>query len=93
MMVKKIYKYPLDATSFEQTVQLPWDAEILDVQMQNGNLFLWAVVDLAKDNLVRHFRVFGTGWELPYRFSQRYKHLKTVQDGLFVWHVFEVIGE
>ena len=92
-MVKKIYKYPLDATSVEQTIQMPYDAEILDVQIQNGNLFLWAVVDPDKDNLMRKFCIFGTGWTLPYRFSNRFKHLKTVQDGAFVWHVFEVRGE
>lgn len=93
MMYKKIFKYPLNASSVEQIIQMPYDAQILDVQIQGGNLFLWAIVDPAKDNLTYKFHVFGTGWALPYRFSNRYKHLKTVQDGVFVWHVFEVIGE
>ena len=92
-MVKRIYKYKLTSTAEEQRLQLPFDAVILDVQIQNGRLCLWAVVDPDKDNLSRCFRVFGTGWDLPYRFTTRYKHLKTVQDGGFVWHVFEVIGE
>ena len=93
MMVKRIYKYKSTSTAEEQKLQLPFDARILDVQIQNGRLCLWAIVDPSKDNLMRTFRVFGTGWDLPYRFVNRYVHLKTVQDGGFVWHVFEVIGE
>jgi len=97
MMVKKIFKYKLEPLSTIQEINLPWDAEILDVQMQEAvgrrGLCLWAVVDPAKENLIRKFQIFGTGWPLPYRFVNKYKHLKTIQDGSFVWHVFEVIGE
>ena len=93
-MVKKIYKYKLKPITTIQDIQLPWDAEILDIQMQPGvGMCFWAIVDPSKDNLRRQFRIFGTGWDLPYRFADRYKHLKTLQDNGFVWHVFEVIGE
>ncbi len=93
MMVKKIYKYKLSSHIGVQGIQMPWDADILDLQIQNGHLCIWAVVDPSKENLMRKFEVFGTGWDLPYRFIDRYEHLKTVQDGGFVWHVFEVVGE
>ena len=93
MMIKRIYKYTLNSHIGIQRINMPCFADILDCQIQHGRICLWAVVDPDKDNLSRRFEVFGTGWDLPYRFASRYNHLKTVQDGQFVWHVFEVIGE
>jgi hypothetical protein len=83
-----IHKYALDITDF-QTVHLPKGAEILDAQMQRGNLHIWAIVDTNAPAEPRTFCIHGTGHPLPHAINRKY--LSSVQDGNFVWHVFEVV--
>ena len=95
-----IYKYTLGKgkTNERISVDMPFGAHILDVQIQSHNVsleqrahnvVLWAVVD--KDSIdirERHFWVLGTGWEIPR--GVVLEHLSTVQtEGGFVWHIFE----
>ena len=89
--MKTVHKYKLKLTWEEQELQLPFAAKILSIQIQEGiGLRLWALVDPALDYVVRRFRVFGTGYPIPNNTPSTYRHLATVQDGGFVWHVFEV---
>lgn len=89
-MSRKIFKYALELTE-KQMVELPAGAKILDVQMQNGVPCLWAWVD-PEEKLKRatEIYVFGTGNPIPMLEDQKYayRHLGTVQDGRFVWHIF-----
>lgn len=83
-----IYKYPIKLADV-QTLNLPFGAEILTIQMQHGNLCLWAKVqENVGDTEARTIEVFGTGQ--PMDFDSR-TYIATVQDGSFVWHVFERI--
>lgn len=81
-----IYKYPLRLTD-TQNVVMPRGARILTVQMQNAVPTLWAEVD-PTDSVgeQRHITIIGTG---NGHTSPHSLYLGTVQDGPFVWHVFE----
>lgn len=87
--MKSIYKYQLSVIHFEK-LSLPEGAEILDIQYQDDKLMLWALVDTPVTKQVkRTFQIFGTGQAI---LPANRKYLKTVQDGAFVWHVFEVLS-
>lgn len=84
-MHRTIHKYNLSATNGEIT--MPKGAETIAVQEQNGSICLWAIVDLNQPAEVRTFLTVGTGQRLP---KSGLAHIGTVQEGGFVWHVFEV---
>jgi hypothetical protein len=84
---RQIWKFPI--TSPDGTrIDMPQGARILTVQMQAGMPTLWAVVDPEAPRRARYFRVVGTGHTHEAGVFRDY--LGTVQDGPFVWHVFEV---
>lgn len=84
-----IYKQVLEVTD-EQTVDLQNTAEILSIQMQNGQLCVWYKWYAHPDNINKRypwtFRIIGTGHEFD---DIGLSHLASVQDGPFVWHVFK----
>ncbi len=82
-----IYKYELQLGATQ--LLLPMFSQVLDVQMQNGKICLWALQDPEAFKDVRNFLVCGTGGVLNYR-PHEIQYLATVQDGQFVWHVFEL---
>jgi hypothetical protein len=60
--MKKIWKYQL--TSRDCILQLPKDAEILTVKLQNEIPTLWALVDPNTFELEeRYVCTIGTGWD------------------------------
>ena len=85
MSARTIFKYqhPVD-DSFE--VRTFFGAALLDVQMQHGLIALWFLVDTSREEQVRRFRVYGTGQ--PFGLDD-YRHVGTVQDVPYVWHIFE----
>jgi hypothetical protein len=84
--MKTIYKYPLEITD-EQTVMMPCGSEILSAQMQHGQLHIWALVDKEATSTVgRQVRIFGTG--NPVTLDHNWKFVDSVQERIFVWHVF-----
>ena len=95
-----IYKYSLGngVTGKRLSIEMPFGAHILDVQIQRHNVnlervedrvMIWAVVD--KDSIdvrPRNFWVLGTGWDIPK--GVVLEHISTVQTkGGLVWHIFE----
>lgn len=88
--MQTIYKYPLDITD-EQTVMIPHGSEILSAQIQGAQLCLWALVD-SEATVVKHrVRIFGTGNPVTLNdelVNCSWKFVGTVQDRIFVWHVF-----
>lgn len=94
-MGRTIYKYNLsDACRLNSgAVEMPEHAFFLSVQMQHGNVTLWAMVDPDAKMATRRFRIFGTGHEITGFPSVN--HIGTVQEegGRFVWHVFEMFAE
>lgn len=88
-----IYKYLLDILKTVTHV-MPEGTKTLHVGMQEGNLVLWAHTNLerlghegAKE--VRTFRCYGTGQPIQDQVPTEY--IGTVQDGPFVWHIFEIL--
>ena len=88
--MKTIWKFTL--TGHPGTLislDMPAGAKILDCQPQLGVPTIWAIVDPAHGLVKRRFFVFGTGWNME-DFDGKLVHIRTFQDGVFVWHVFEV---
>lgn len=88
-MTHRIYKYPLRLDS-EQTVVMPQGAHILGVQNQAGALTMWALVQVEAPDVKREICVFGTGHEVPATVrAVALSYVGTVQQGPFIWHVFD----
>ena len=71
---------------------MPRSARILDVQVQHGEVCIWALVDPDEGNETRHFSVFGTGHEI-HDSDHAYIYIGTFQleGGALVFHLFEDI--
>lgn len=71
------------------TVELPAGFQILTVQTQNNVPCLWAIVDADKSQKeVVHLNIYGTGHLMPDE-PGRYVGTFQIDDGMFVFHVFE----
>ena len=84
-MRQMIYKYELPFTD-ESIIRLPLAAQVLNAQFQGSRLQLWALVRLPAAEEERRFYIMGTGQDFTGREG---RYVSTVQDGIFVWHIFE----
>jgi len=84
-----IWKFVLPIVD-EPKVMIPGGANYLTVQMQHGELCLWAMVDPDAKLVEAKFRIIGTG--NPAEGVARFDYLGTVQNlgGGLIWHVFAV---
>lgn len=85
-MNKVIYKYQLELSDLVP-VRMHKGGEVLSVQIQHDKICIWAKVN-ENESLFeeRVFEIVGTG----HRFRDKDKrYLATIQDGVFVWHIFE----
>ena len=80
--MKTIYKYKIDSgVEIDEPIE-----KVLDIQIQNGFIMLWAIVSDRQPKSKILFKIFGTGGEVD-DFPGIY--LKTVQDYEgYVWHIF-----
>ena len=87
-MKKVIWKYVLEEVS-QQVISLPKGAEILTVQVQRGELCLWARVDQNAAKVGQNIAIHGTGHDLPENIGE---YIGTYQKhgGVLVFHVFKV---
>jgi len=81
--VRRIFKYPAKLGHFR--VEMPRGAEILAIQVQDGEFVLWARIDESEPPEIRRFALVGTGHDLGHAAQWNYKG--TIQDGQFVWHL------
>lgn len=83
----RIWKWPLEVTG-TQTIQMPADAKVLAVQVQDGKPQAWVLVNECADFVERTFATYGTGHPVS---SDPGKYVATYQlhDGEMVFHVFE----
>lgn len=87
-MISAVWKYPM--TGPMTTLDLPVGAEVLTVQLQNGDPMLWAKVAFPTFNTTRRtFIAVGTGQEIHDVYPLAYIATFQTEKGL-VWHVFEV---
>lgn len=84
--MKTVYKYPLRILD-EQEVEMPDSANLLTVQMQNGQPCLWALVDTSNPMVLRKILIRGTGHVAEK--VGRYISTFQMQGGALVFHAFE----
>lgn len=82
--MKTIYKYILEFDK-KQQIELPLDAEMLSVQLQNGQICLWAKVSTTLPKIKRVIHIYGTGHHIE---EDNLSYIGTVQDGGYVLHIF-----
>lgn len=82
---RQIWKFQLTA----EDIPMPMDAEVCAFQFQAGVPCIWAIVDPDITKIVRRFKIFGTGHELPP--IDQCCYVGTCQEGAFVWHLFELL--
>ena len=90
MSNKRICKYQVQVKdSF--SIEMPRNAHILDVQLQQEVPYIWAMVDTDEEVETRNFKVIGTGNPIP-EFSKGYGYIGTFQlsGGSLVFHLLEV---
>lgn len=78
----KIFKYKIE----DGGLSLPLGAKILSCQPQDHCLHLWALVN-PEETTMEHYdvKIIGTGHEFE---PHGWDYLTTVQDSIFVWHVW-----
>lgn len=86
--MKKVLKYPLILED-EQHIDMPLGAEILTLQLQRDQPYVWALVDTKNHYRAKTIYTVGTGRPVP----EDSFYIGTYQQGLFVWHVFEKITQ
>ena len=86
-MSRQIWKFPIDLARTVE-IEMPYGAEPLSVQLQNGEICLWALVDTSERKVMREVCIVGTGH--PYDPCEVGRYVGTVvtQGGALVWHVF-----
>lgn len=91
--MKRVYKYPLRVND-RQIVKLPKCAEILSVQIQRGDICLWALIDTSvKETNDVAIRIHGTGHDIEYDGNLRFIGTVQMLLGDIVFHIFEEIKE
>ena len=85
--MKRIFKYPLKLQG-TQKIKIPKHAKILNIQTQEDDICLWALINPEEPKVSRQIRIFGTGHEVP---DIKLEYIGTIQqlDGSLIWHVFE----
>jgi hypothetical protein len=84
----RIWKFPLTVTG-EQDIQIPFNAIILDVQMQQGVPCLWAVCNIGNMEVTKRIFIFGTGHRIDFEKVGKYIGTFQMEEGMLVFHVFE----
>lgn len=87
-MTKAVWKYEIEARD-RQSIHMPVNAEILCVQMQNGNPCIWALGDPEDARQEREFLMLGTGHNAAPESIGRYIGTFQMSGGSLVFHLFE----
>lgn len=94
MNPRVVLKYPLQIGRGQVTAQrLPVGAKPLTVQVQRGDVQLWAEVDPTAEAEPRSFICVPTG-DPDVPIDDRYVHIGSVQthDEHLMWHFYEVVA-
>lgn len=85
--MKTIYKFKIIiADTF--SLEMPFGAKILKVDIQNEEPVLWALVNTDYEtHETVYFRLIGTGHPMPKDILLKY--VDTFQQPPFVWHLFK----
>ena len=87
-----VWKFPLSRSRFP-ILELPVGTQIIRVYSQDDDLFVWGLVSIpdgrSPEYELRYFDLVGTGTSLEPIAGVVRKHIATVFEGPFVWHIFE----
>jgi len=87
--MKNILKYAIPIKLRSETeIKIHEGFIPLDVQEQDGKFVLWAVIDESHPLVTRKFVLLGTGLGIPDGLMDNFHHIKTIQSGPDVWHIF-----
>ena len=81
-----IWKYKIEITD-EQEIAVPEYFHPLTCQIQNGEPYIWAIVDNLKPLKYIKIYVYGTGNPIPEHLGN-YLDTFQIYDGKLVFHVF-----
>lgn len=86
--MNKIFKYKLEAADSQELLLPKW-SQILTVQAQGEDPYLWAIIDETYVDEKRTIIIFPTG--IPMKDIGGLKYISTFQleQGALVFHVFE----
>lgn len=84
--MRTIYKYTLPVTDIARA-DMPAGAKVLTVQVQRGEVCIWALVDPSNREETRRFRIAGTGHPID---DDVGSFIGTVQLGALVFHIFNL---
>lgn len=89
--MRQIWKFPFKL-QMNFGLTMPQGAETIhvDIDHKTGHPCIWAIVDPKRLQEKRLFFIVGTGFEFLYGSFR--KHIGTIQDGDYVWHIFEICG-
>lgn len=85
-MNKIVWKFRINGQGSQIQVQMPRDAKILYFAQQDGQLTIWAEVDPEATMEWRALQIVGTGHSVPHEG----KYIGSLQDGVFVWHLYDL---
>lgn len=93
--MKRVWKFEIPICDKVLTLSLPKDSTILSFQCQQetmvdseeGQCFIWALVDPNNDTEPRYFVTYGTGQVIR---ESNTAYIGTTQQSAFVWHLFEL---
>ena len=84
-MARAVWKYPM-AEIGSCRLSMPFDAKVILVDYQNGQLTLWAEVVPSRGKEGRVFVIHGTGHDIT---NDDEIHVHSWQNGQYVWHLYE----
>ena len=89
--METIWKYEFDQDI--NTIRMPKNAKILSIQVQREIPCIWVMVDPDQPGEVRKFEIYGTGHHIePINgFIRKFIGTFQLNNGLFVFHLFEII--
>jgi hypothetical protein len=87
--MKATYKYPIEVSD-TQSIAMPEDAQILCVQCQRGQPFIWALVGTDNHSTYRQFGLVGTGHPVGRIEGGKYVGAFQLSEGSLVFHLFDL---
>jgi len=85
--MKSVWKFLLPRPDDHVTLSMPIGSQPLHVANQQGESFLWALVDPGAPTDEFHFRWAGTGHPIEEP-NAEYVGTWMMDDGMLVWHLF-----
>lgn len=86
--MRVVHKYTIRNSLEPQLVTVPSRAALLTAAMQGDQICVWFQVEPESPPITHTWLVVGTGHPIV----DEARHVGTVFDGAFVWHIFDICG-